>query len=156
MDDASLGGSIDDILQDLRKIQQFGEKRGLALNAGKCDLFSTKDGGVSVEVLAEVKKYLPTVRNVQKECLTLLGSPVFPEGIAAVITEKTNQAKLLTSRLAILPSHQALYLLSNCPSLPRLLHILRSSPAYQFPNALVQFDDVIFDSLEKVTNVELS
>ena len=46
-------------------------------------------------------------------------------------------------------------MLRNCLALPKLLHVLRSSPAYRSADSLRKFDEVLITALNSITNVHL-
>ena len=58
-------------------------------------------------------------------------------------------------RLSTLQSHDALCLLKNSISMPKLLYILRTSPCANNP-LLQQFDVVLKNGLETILNVQLA
>ena len=63
---------------------------------------------------------------VEKENLTLLGAPIFPEAIDNVLEAKLENLKLMPSRLTQIDNHQALFLLRNCFGMPKLTYFLSS------------------------------
>ncbi|CAM1324600.1 Uncharacterised protein r2_g3335 [Pycnogonum litorale] len=60
-----------------------------------------------------------------------------------------------SDRLALLSSHEALFLLKNCFSIPRLLYTLRTSPAWKCNDILAEFDKRLKFSLSALTNTKL-
>lgn len=55
-----------------------------------------------------------------------------------------------------LNTHQALFILRNCLSLPKMMHLLRSSPCYRFQEKLNEFDCMIKNSAENIINVNFN
>ncbi|GAU91574.1 hypothetical protein RvY_03802 [Ramazzottius varieornatus] len=91
----------------------------------------------------------------QRSNLTLLGVPLFNEAFPSVLKAKTDSAELKTARLEKISSHQALFLLKNCLSIPKLLYVLGSSPAYRWTQSLHDFDDVIRRCTAKIVNIDM-
>ncbi|GAV09253.1 hypothetical protein RvY_18824-2 [Ramazzottius varieornatus] len=89
------------------------------------------------------------------ETITLFGAPVFPEAIPPVLEEKIRQAELMTTRLEKISAHQALFLLKNCLSPPKLLYILRCSPTFSCLPSLQAFDETIRKCAGKIANIAM-
>ncbi|XP_055354129.1 uncharacterized protein LOC129599826 [Paramacrobiotus metropolitanus] len=141
----------------LVNIQGAAATVGLQLNTGKCELYV--DGGSPEErqhVIQSILNVAPDIRLSKPEELELLGSPLLNESVSGALLRKVGQAHVLADQLGILPSHQALFLLKNCLSLPKLLYLLRTSPCWQFPDELKKFDEVIRVKAEQLTNVTMS
>jgi len=73
-----------------------------------------------------------------------------------MMDEKTAAIHLLTTRLAEIQAHQALYILRNCLAAPTILYILRSSPSWLCADKLLEFDSMIRSSLAAVTNTAMT
>ena len=56
----------------------------------------------------------------------------------------------------MIDSHEALFLLSHCFGIPKLIYFLRSSPCFMSPDILEEFDTVIKDSVVDILNISLS
>ena len=82
----------------------------------------------------------------------LLGAP---HSDAAITLPKIESLKRLTSRLRCLHAHDAIYLLRNCLSIPRLLYLLRSSPSWKARKDLEEFDEIVRLSLQSISNVKM-
>ena len=78
-----------------------------------------------------------------------------PESIEAVLTSKLESLKLMSRRLELLDSHDAMYLLKNCFSLPKLNYFLRASPCFLKEDLLKEYDEVIRESLVSILNIKL-
>ena len=61
----------------------------------------------------------------------------------------------MTARLRALSAHHALFLLKNCLSIPKLLYVLRTSPAWSATAELRDFDEAVRIGLIIVTNNRL-
>ena len=102
------------------------------------------------------QRITPGVKLVDKENLTLLGAPIYPEGIQAVLEAKLEDLELMVGRLSKIDRHSALYLLRNCFAMPKLTYFLRSSPCFLKPNILKRYDTIIKDALVKILNIQLT
>ena len=78
-----------------------------------------------------------------------------PESIEAVLTSKLESLKLMSKRLELLDAHDAMYLLKNCYSLPKLNYFLRASPCYLKEDLLLEYDETIRESLVSILNIKL-
>ena len=105
-------------------------------------------------LLQLVRDSLPEYLFPSETELSLLGAPLLKEGLLPAVQEKTSNLAVLQSRLNLLCAHQALFLLKNCLGLPKLLYVLRCSPAWKVPEALKEFDESIRVSLSAITNTE--
>ena len=69
--------------------------------------------------------------------------------------KKIETFKLMTSRLQALPRHAALFLLQHSIGIPRLVYLLRSSLLFQSQSLLQEYDTIMVDTGEKITNCKL-
>ena len=60
----------------------------------------------------------------------------------------------MNSRLPLLPSHQAFFLLKNCLAVPKLTYTLRTVPTYKFLGSLRCFDEEIQRCLSSICNIK--
>ena len=67
---------------------------------------------------------------------TLLGAPLSEEGIVGILGDRREDLQRVVSRLDVIDNHQAFILLRNAFSIPKLLYVLRASPAYLRPREL--------------------
>ena len=88
--------------------------------------------------------------------MTLLGSPVL-KGTAqdAAISHKIDELEKAVDRLSLLHSHDALVLLKNSLTMPKLLYTLRTSDCSDNP-LLAQFDSTLRTALSAIFNVDLN
>ena len=86
---------------------------------------------------------------------TLLGSSVGNIfSISSTISEKTSLLKTMGGRLQHLSAHYAILLLRHSCAIPKLLHILRTSPCFSSP-ALKAYDEELRSILSAITNIHL-
>ena len=151
LDDGILGGSSKDVISDLKVLEERARHIGLVLNHSKSECIC-KDPSTRDQFLAE----FPSVCNTIPEEATLLGSPI--GGLVSInnaLETKISDLEILGERLEILQAHDALCLLRNAFSLPKLLYILRTAPCFQSP-LLTSFDDLQRRLLESICNVPLT
>ena len=60
------------------------------------------------------------------------------------------------NRATVYTVYQALFILKNSLSLPKLLYVLRCAECWKFPEKFEAFDQHIKITLEKVTNIPMS
>ena len=88
--------------------------------------------------------------------MTLLGAPVL-KGSAqdTVLKHKVGQLRKALERLSIIHSHDALVLLKNSLSMPKLLYFFRTSDCSDNP-LLTTFDSTLKQGLSSILNVDLN
>ena len=87
----------------------------------------------SREAVKKFEDLCPGIKILDNSNFTLLGAPVFPEAIESTLRKKTNDLKLMVNRLSELDAHDALYLLRNVFSIPKLTYFLRTAPCFLEP-----------------------
>ena len=61
--------------------------------------------------------------------------------------------KAMTEKISLLDRHPAFFLLRNCFSMPKLMYLLRSSPTFQHPDLLADFDNSLKSYAIDICNV---
>lgn len=154
LDDGSIGGNVNAVLSTFGYLIKESSKVGLEINFNKCELFfpssADRDSVSKFSLLA------PGIRVLNKNQLRLLGAPLTVEALHDCISEKSKSLSLLCSRLDILPSHVAFFILKNCLAIPKLTYILRCSPCWLYEDGLSKIDTIIRQSLENITNNRLT
>ena len=130
------------------------ESQGLAVNPTTCELHLIDP--LTIECKESFQRIIPSVKLVDKANLTLLGSPIYPEGIEAVLEAKIENLELMASGLSKIDSHSALYLLRNCFPMPKLTYFLRLAPCFLKPTILERYDTIIRGALVKILNIQFS
>ena len=123
LDVVTIGGDINSVIDDLYTILQTSKQEyGLSLCIKKCEITALENA--IVENIPETRKFTFTPLSD----LTLLGAPV-TTGATLDKSLKTNTDDLakVIQRLSYLHAHDALTLICYV-SVPKLLHVLRSSP----------------------------
>ena len=85
---------------------------------------------------------------------TIIGTAIFDNSVTFALEEKICKLLRLGERLKSLDRHDALYLLKNCFSIPRLLYVLRTSPCISHP-LLAKYDEILRRLLEYIVNTPL-
>ena len=147
LDDGTLGGSPDDVLDDLQVVERAAEL-GLCLNRQKSEVICRDPSTLSV-ILSRV----PDLMVTSPDKATLLGAPLRDvDSISKAILEKTRKLRIMGDRLQHLQAHDAFLLLRHSMMLffffvtplahdaflllrhsiaiPRLLYTLRTSPCF--------------------------
>ena len=86
----------------------------------------------------------------------VLGSPIAATGVRLEINSKLAALRRMTSKLNLIDPHQAFVLLKNSFAIPKMTHLLRSSPAYMQEDLLKEYDSEIRDSMSLITNIDFS
>ena len=132
-------------------MRRVGPSIGLVLNEDKCEIVTD-----DVSVVASMKAVMPNIRHIASGEAVLLGAPVGDEAaVDSVLSSKLAVFRLLASRLTSLNAHDALFLLKNCFSIPKLLYSLRCAACYN-SSILPEYDEVIRQTLKFILNVDLS
>ena len=150
LDDGTLGGNLEDIIRDLQLVEKEAAELGLQLNRSKSELLcedpTTRD---------QLLKVVPGLQVIGMDQVEVLGSPVGSMTLVdVVIKEKIRLLELLGERLRLLQAQDALLLLCHSLAIPKVLHVLQSSPCFA-STLLSDFDDLLRDILSDVINVRL-
>lgn len=99
-----------------------------------------------------ILKLAPDIRILDKSKWSLLGTPLSKYSLPVYLREKRESLQLLTTRLKELPKHVAFFLLKNCLAIPKLMYVLRCSPTWLSQLELDEFDNLLRNTTEYVTN----
>lgn len=149
--DGTIGGSVDAVTNDVKKIVELFKELGLGVNSEKCEVFCC-DQNEDISILRAV---IPGLKTVDKTNFTLLGAPIFPEAIPRILDAKKLDIVKSQERLKNLSAHVALTLFRSCLSMPKLTYTLRTSPIWLYPVEAQELDDTIRYTLEELLNVSL-
>ena len=154
MDDGTLGGDVDCLVNDYLTIVREGKELGLVVNPQKCEIITN-----DLDIVQKFHSLAPEMVHTSPSVATLLGAPTgSDQGIADVLRIKLEDLKRLSENLKQLNAHDALFLLKNCfstASTPKLLYMLRCAACYKGA-VLSEYDGVIRDSFKIVLNVDLT
>ena len=98
---------------------------------------------------------MPSIRHIPCSEAVLLGAPIGELSVDTILGSKLTNFKLLANRLTTMNAHDALFLLKNCFSMPKLLYTLRCSPCYK-SSVLSQYDEAVRTTLKTILNVDLT
>ena len=147
LDDGTLGGSLQVLSKDLKYIEEEGWKLGLHLNVSKSEVIAS-DQSVVGNLLSE----FPGLRFTHPSKATLLGSPLGMDAMAPILQSQIESLQLIGDRMHHLHAHDSLTLLHHSFSIPKLLHVLRTSPAFKSP-LLGTWDHMLRSIVSKITNI---
>ncbi|KAF2885104.1 hypothetical protein ILUMI_21068 [Ignelater luminosus] len=125
LDDGTLSNDPEVVLFDFMNLIGRSQELGLQVNSMKCELYFCS------------------------------GAPVFEEAFLEFTTEKFKSLETMINRLIGLPSHVAYFLLKNCFAIPKLTYLLRTSPAWKFPEWCSASDNKLKNGLESILNIQL-
>ena len=150
LDDGTLGGSVEEVLQDLAFVERAAAELGLHLNHDKSELICTNSS-----TREAVLSVAPRLRPVDSGAATLLGSPIgSATEVDNTIRSKREFLKVMGDRLQYLHPHDALCLLRHAFALPKMLYVLRTSPCF-LSSELENFDLLLRSLLGSITNLNL-
>ena len=154
LDDATIAGDPRSVCDDIKKCSCMLADLGLILNRSKSELVNLGlDESAFLRETQCIKSILENVSFVKKEDVILLGSPLTTTAIRPQFQHKLSIFKAMTEKLSLLDRHPAYFLLKNCFSMPKLMYLLRSSPTFQHPDLLADFDDCLKSCATDICNV---
>ena len=143
LDDGTLGGNWEEVLSDLRLIEEEASELGLELNRSKTELICSDHTTRGI-----VLSSFPGVRVVNIEQVELLGSPLGDASLVdACVSGKIELLELMGDRLYHLHSHDAITLLRHSFAIPKMMHVLRISLH------LEDYDVLLRSILSNITNI---
>jgi len=150
LDDLTIGGDCQRLLGQVPIVEAASASLGLHLNHSKCEFV-----GEGREFREGVKNSGIGIPVVGRADAMLLGSPLMEEGLGRVLEGRQVDLQRMTDRLHYLSRHEGLFLLRSSLGVPRMLHLLRSSPCF-LSERVGAFDEGLRAALTKVTNCHLS
>ncbi|CAE1162214.1 unnamed protein product [Acanthosepion pharaonis] len=154
LDDATLGGSIEAVAADPRRVIPALSLLGLEINSSKSEIINLNYTADDFEsAIRDIRLILEDIKITPKEELHILGSPVFPMAIRECLDTKRVILTRMTEKLQLIDAHLALFLLKNSFSLPSFLYTLQSAPCYLEQNFLNEIDITVKRCAELICNV---
>ncbi|XP_029657541.1 uncharacterized protein LOC115231724 [Octopus sinensis] len=154
LDDATIGGPVDVVLDELYKIVSALAKMGLIINTKKTEIINIsvpiQDFGLVMEKISEI---LPDTKQTRLNDVYFLGCPFGESEVQNHLRAKSVEMSRFTERLSLLDSHTAFFLLKNCIHVPKLLYLLRCSPCFIQDEILHSIDDTLRLCAEWILNV---
>ena len=154
LDDVAFADEWRTTLHDLLIIKQACEKLGLLLNEKKCQVKAF--GSSKKEIERAFRETFPTIQCVDAEDSTLFGAGPGTRSIRAELVDKLAKLKTLLQRTASLPCQTAFFLFKNCFFVPKLMYVLRASPAFKHTDLLDKIDTLVRLELERIFNCIIS
>lgn len=157
LDDATLGGPVDIIIQDIEKIKDFAITGGVELNIRKCEV-SVKGSSreEQTEAKARIMSVLPGSKTVEPDDFELLGAPIGASAIPRLINQKSKDFKVLCDRAALMHPQAAMFILRHSLGVPKVMYTMRTSPTYAYRQELEEFDKITQKIVSEIMNVQLS
>ena len=149
LDDGTFGGNQEVVINNVKIIEEEASNLGLRLNRGKSELicFDHTTRGI-------VLSALPGLRVVNPEQTELLGSPLREaNAVDTRVNEKIKMLKVMGDRLRYLHSHDVITLLHHSFAIPKMSHILCTSPCFASP-CLQDYDNLLRLILGKISNIK--
>jgi hypothetical protein len=116
----------------------------------KCELITDDD-----DIVRQFRAVVPDINHVNTSDAMLLGAPIGSEqSVVEVLTVKLHELRRLSVRISQFNAHDALFLLKNCFSIPKLTYTLRSAPCYT-QQLLSKYDDIIRSTLQSILNISI-
>ena len=129
LDDGSLGGPVDEVARDVRMFEKEPSKLSFVLNHQKSEAI-----GLSAELTQPNSPFKDFKLTLPKDAV-LLGSPIGDiNSIDAAVREKVEALKFMGQLLSHFGKQDALLLLQHAFSIPKILHVLRTTPAFSHPS----------------------
>ena len=121
MDDASIEGTKETVFRDLRTLKTRWGEISLKINDTKYGVTLLNHASEdSVQTMRAFTDILPRIKNVPREGCSLLETPLFPEVVPVALQKKADDLDLMINCLQRIHPHQALVLLKNYFSIPKL------------------------------------
>ncbi|KAG7300668.1 hypothetical protein JYU34_014990 [Plutella xylostella] len=155
LDDGTVGGDADEVLSDIESLVQGLAALGLRINPRKSEVFACA-GQLSPATQERLDVLVPGAKLLDRTTFMLLGAPIFPEGVPALVLSKMRTLAETKSHLCQLSAHVALSILRGCLSIPRLTYSLRTAPVWLHREESKQYDEVLKDLLEAIVNISMS
>ena len=137
LDDATIGGQVESVCEDLRRINPMLSDIGHEVNPSMSEVSNVSFDN-SQSVLLAIESALPGVTVTQREDLSILGAPIEINVCRTGVLKAVDRLSTMS-----FDAHPAFFLLQNCLSMPHLLIKPRSSSCYRLHAELTQFDETL-------------
>ena len=95
----------------------------------------------------------PGLQFVVTQQAMLLGSPLGHAAMDVCLDAQLHQLRLIGERLCHLQSHGTIIILRHSFAISKLLHVLRTSPAFSLP-LLTSWDNLLRSNVCRITNMD--
>ncbi|XP_073955687.1 uncharacterized protein [Choristoneura fumiferana] len=154
LDDGTIGGRPEEVERDLLVLLPRLRDLGLEVNTAKCEFFPC--GRESCALFPLFSSLLPGLRELNTDSFCLLGAPIFPSAVPEALEIRRDLLLFASERLKGINPHVALALMQKCFAVPKMTYLLRTAPAWLFPDDVGSFDVAIKSAVESITNVSMS
>ena len=153
LDDGTLIGDVNSVANDFANLKNLAAGIGLQINASKCECaILSRTETIGLETISALA---PEITRLSFQEVSLLGAPLHERGVDTAFRQKLTNFSKLCKNVLDLDKHDALFLLKNSLSVPRVTYLLRTSPCFNSP-VLQEYDDLLLDTLKQVLNCDLS
>ncbi|XP_048479848.1 uncharacterized protein LOC125489131 [Plutella xylostella] len=155
LDDGTLGGESDTVLDDLGTLTDNMREIGLELNSSKCEIFipSHISEARKSTIIQRFNSLAPNIKILDETSLRLLGAPIHEQSINNFISEKMNSFTNKIPHLLKISKHMAFQIIRYSLFVPNFTYILRCSPIFKNKTILSDIDNLIQNSLSKILNL---
>ena len=167
LDDATVCGDPETVMQDLTRIMAASNSLGLSVNTKKCEIFTLQGSEdptgsnttdllpESLTILDQIKRNMPNIKTMHRNDLLLLGAPIYEEAADNVLLEKLEDLRRMGERLDFIDAQDAVFLLRNCYAIPKLTYFLRTAPTFKNADTLKLYDLELKKILEGILNIKM-
>jgi len=149
LDDVTLIGKAENVLQNTLSFREACSKIGLKLNSSKCELVCQ-----DANTFSSFGANLPGLQRIEASNIELLGAAVGENATSPVLNKLLDGLKTMKAKFSTLDSHCAFFLLKNCFLMPKFSFLLRSSATFNETRLLSEIDATIRDLLSSILNVK--
>ncbi|XP_029657785.1 uncharacterized protein LOC115232047 [Octopus sinensis] len=154
LDDATIGGSVESITEDLSRLIPSLRNLGLEVNVDISEILNLNYHEADFpNVNMLIQGFITGAQTTQPSEAIFLGCPLSPSGLKAHLAKKDMEFRNLTSSLLELDSHIALFSWKNSIYMPKLLYTLRCLPCYSHPDILTYLEKSLKSCTEAVLNI---
>jgi len=122
LDDVILGDTVVTLGEDIQRFQLDMSKIGVTLNTSKCEILGFSQESRAKWHSTGLKFHEPLQSDVRA-----LGSPIYACGFQSSMDHYCTVLIKMNARLKFMSAHEAFFLYRNYLSIPKLLHLLRTT-----------------------------
>jgi hypothetical protein len=151
LDDWTITGPIESVLQAYRIIEMEFPKIGLRINKTKTELWwPNGDTAKWSEFPAEIKRSI-------SESIKLLGAPIGNNGADAIVSKRVEKISIILYAISDLSDTQLqLLLLRSCAAMPKFMFALRGTHPQFIGESISRFDKLVTECLESIIGSPLT
>ncbi|KAJ0179217.1 hypothetical protein K1T71_004929 [Dendrolimus kikuchii] len=154
LDDGTLGGEVDDVLEDFTILTKELKTIGLEINLSKCEYYISNTER-KTEIISRLNTIAPGIKLVNNSSLHLLGAPIFDESIPNYVEENIKKFRESSDRLLQINTHMAYTIIRYCLFVPKFTYTLRCCQLWKQTSLLQTLDNIVRDTLISIINLEM-